>query len=101
MRRAFAVVALVFMSGGVSFGADWPMFRSHHARPKAGCTGYVDDSPLCPQLAPYVFDNSQCRLPWCSDTKWAVDPGSLYFPPLPYGHRAMGSPGPAAAASPH
>lgn len=98
MRQTIAVVALVLLLSGVSFGGDWLSFRSHHARPASSCIGCVDDSPLCPQLAPYVFENSQCKQSWCAGHKSADDQAPPYFPPLPYSHRAVGYTGHGAGA---
>jgi hypothetical protein len=105
MRKAVLAAALVLLSSGASFGFDRPAWLapkpSHHARPAAGCSGCVDDSPLCPQLAPFVFDQSQCKMSWHAKTPSPECTGPQIFPPLPYSHRAAGYAGPGSSAFPH
>ncbi|MFO0908856.1 MAG: hypothetical protein U0794_10940 [Isosphaeraceae bacterium] len=77
----------------------------HGHAPPVG--GYLDENPLYPELAPWLFQKSHCRRLFCTGGcggghrrhHWGQ--GEVpYFPPLPYGHQSAGVPAPGGAAAP-
>ena len=106
LRRSVAVIALSVLIGGESFAGGLVPFLAHQkrwARPGTGCN---DDSPLCPNLSPYILEQSHCKMPLPFHPSGhgsqcqSADAGTPYFPPLPYSHRAYGhQPGASMGAS--
>jgi hypothetical protein len=102
MRRPLAVVALmsILMMGQSVSASDWRFWRSskHDPNPYSGC---FDDSPLCPQLSPWLLESSHCKPPLCSGGQGCHQStgGPVFFPPLPYSYRAYGAASPPGAGS--
>jgi hypothetical protein len=110
MRIVIGALAFLFLLVGEASAAEWPSWFQfpgvHPNHPWSGPprTGCCDDNVLCPQLAPWVLQPSQCRQPWCGPCGWNIFPrktGELQiFPPLPYGQRAFGAVAAPAATAP-
>jgi hypothetical protein len=96
LRRSVAVIALVVLFTGESFAGGLIPFLAHQKRWAQPGTGCNDDSPLCPNLSPYILEQSHCKmpLPCHPDSRGSqcqqADTGIPYFPPLPYSYRAAG-----------
>src|SRR5262249_28128038 len=106
MRVVIGVLAFLAVSvWGPAVQAQWPVWgggAAHYApqthpwmhgqRPATGC---CDDSPLCPELAGWMVQHSQCKRPLCFDlwsahnSLWRshnsdINPDVFALPPLPY-----------------
>lgn len=107
LRRGLGVVAVLLVVAVGRADADgWPVMGGGGGG--GGCAscgssapgGWVDESPLYPELTHWTFQKSHCRrLHIQCRPRWnECDPP--YFPPLPYSARAYGYTGPAAAPAP-
>ncbi len=105
LRRSVAVFALVVVFGGESFAGGLVPFLAHQKRWAYPGTGCNDDSPLCPNLSPFVLEQSHCKMPFphpghSQGTCGKADTGIPYYPPLPYSYKAIGyQPGPSVGCA--
>jgi hypothetical protein len=107
LRKIVGVLAvLVVMGGNGAYSDGWPGPTGRAGA--TGCAscgggqvgGWVDESPLYPELAHWIFERSQCRqLHGQGGHHWRQAVEIPSFPPLPYSVRANGYPVPAPAAA--
>jgi hypothetical protein len=99
LRKTLGVLAILILTGGgTAFSAGWPSWFSRPSQP--ACThcgsagGWVDESPLYPELTHWTLEPSQCRQLHGQSGHHRRGAEVQYFPPLPYSHRAVGYAGP-------
>lgn len=117
MRVAIGVLTFLTVSvWGPAVLAQWPVWGgegvpmapqahpwAHASRSSTGC---CDDSPLCPELASWVVQHSQCKRPACSERRRHcssdINPDVFALPPLPYSFSAFRAnpAGPATVSTP-
>jgi hypothetical protein len=99
MRAAVIGIAILLLSGGEAYSADWLSWLPF-PMPQSQCANCVDDSPLCPQLTYWTFQRSHCREPLCAGHRGhpfcGGSCGVVALPPLPYSGLRLPPGGPPA-----